>query len=148
MLFRSHLALELDLRTGFPELLRGELGNDEAVQPTSIDGLSAVTGGSCDYASITALSRPEAARIVKGFRASFDHVVIDAGPVLAFADALLLGQLSDAAIVVTMRDVSRVPLVTKAVDRLRSVGVRVLGTVINGVTDDGPRRRYASPLPA
>ena len=143
-----HLALELDLRTGFPELLRGELGNDEAVQPTSIDGLFAVTGGSCDYASITALSRPEAARIVKGFRASFDHVVIDAGPVLAFADALLLGQLSDAAIVVTMRDVSRVPLVTKAVDRLRSVGVRVLGTVINGVTDDGPRRRYASPLPA
>lgn len=144
----AHLALELDLRTGLPELLRGELQNDEAVQPTSIDGLFAVTGGSCDYASITALSRPEAARIIKGFRASFDHVVIDAGPVLAFADSLLLGQLSDAAIVVTMRDVSRVPLVTKAVDRLRSVGIRVLGTVINGVSDDGPRRRYAAPLTA
>jgi len=143
-----HLALELDLRAGLPELLRGEIGNDEAVQPTSIDGLFAVTGGSCDYASITALSRPDTARIIKGFRGSFDHVVIDAGPVLAFADALLLGQLSDAAIVVTMRDVSRVPLVTKAVDRLRSVGVRVLGTVINGVTDDGPRRRYASPVSA
>ncbi|MFM9058732.1 MAG: polysaccharide biosynthesis tyrosine autokinase [Planctomycetaceae bacterium] len=139
-----HMALELDLRAGLPELLRGEIGNDEAVQPTSIDGLFAVTGGSCNYASITALSKPEAASVVKGFRGSFDHVVIDAGPVLAFADALLLGQLSDAAIVVTMRDVSRVPLVTKAVDRLRSVGIRVLGTVINGVSDDGPRRRYAS----
>ena len=141
-----HMALELDLRAGLPELLRGEIGNDEAVQPTSIDGLFAVTGGACDYASITALAKPDTARIVKGFRGSFDHVVIDAGPVLAFADALLLGQLSDAAIVVTMRDVSRVPLVTKAVDRLRSVGIRVLGTVINGVTDDGPRRRYASPV--
>ena len=74
--------------------------------------------------------------------------MIDAGPVLAFADPLLLGQLSDAAIMVTMRDVSRVPLVTKAVDRLRSVGVRVLGTVINGVTDEGPRRRYATAVPA
>ncbi len=143
-----HLALELDLRAGLPELLRGEIGNDEAVQPTSIDGLFAVTGGACDYASITALSRPETARIIKGFRSSFDHVVIDAGPVLAFADPLLLGQLSDAAIMVTMRDVSRVPLVTKAVDRLRSVGVRVLGTVINGVTDEGPRRRYATAVPA
>jgi len=144
----AHLALELDLRAGLPELLRGEITNDEAVQPTSIDGLFAVTGGACDYASITALSRADTARIIKGFRDSFDHVVIDAGPVLAFADALLLGQQSDAAILVTMRDVSRVPLVTKAVDRLRSVGVRVLGTVINGVTDDGPRRRYATPVPA
>ena len=130
-----------------PELLRGEITNDEAVQPTGIEGLFVVTGGACDYASITALSRPETARIIKSFRESFDHVVIDAGPVLAFADVLLLGQLSDAAILVTMRDVSRVPLVTKAVQRLRSVGIKVLGTVVNGVKDEGPRHLYASPVP-
>ncbi|NBP86751.1 MAG: glycosyltransferase, partial [Mycobacteriaceae bacterium] len=53
----SHMALELDLRTGFPELLRGEISAGEAVQPTAIEGLFAVTGGSCDYAAITALSR-------------------------------------------------------------------------------------------
>jgi len=142
-----HLALELDLRSGMPELLRGEITNDEAVQPTGIEGLFAVTGGTCDYASITALSRPETAKVIKGFRQSFDHVVIDAGPVLAFADVLLLGQLSDAAIVVTMRDVSRVPMITKAVQRLRSVGIKVLGTVVNGVSDDSPRHLYASPVP-
>lgn len=143
-----HLALGLDLRAGLPELLRGEISADEAVQPTAIDGLFAVTGGACDYAAITALSRSESAAIIKGFRESFDHVVIDAGPVLAFADVLLLGQLSDLAIVVTMRDVSRVPQVTSAVDRLRSVGIRVLGTVVNGVSDSTPRRLYASPAPA
>jgi capsular exopolysaccharide synthesis family protein len=142
-----HLALELDMRAGLPELLRGEIGNDEAVQPTAIEGLFAVTGGTCDYAAITALSRPELAKVIKGFRESFDHVVIDAGPVLAFADALLLGQLSDVAIVATMRDVSRVPLVSAAVDKLRGVGVRVLGTVVNGVSDSTSRRLYASPLP-
>jgi len=143
-----HLALGLDLRAGLPELLRGEISADEAVQPTSIDGLFAVTGGACDYAAITALSRPESVAIIKGFRASFDHVVIDAGPVLAFADVLLLGQLSDIAIVATMRDVSRVPHVNSAVDRLRSVGIRVLGSVVNGVSDSAPQRLYASPAPA
>jgi capsular exopolysaccharide synthesis family protein len=143
-----HLALGLDLRAGLPELLRGEIGADEAVQPTAIDGLFTVTGGTCDYAAITALSRPETAAIIKQFRDSFDHVIIDAGPVLAFADVLLLGQLSDIAIVATMRDVSRVPQVTSAVDRLRSVGIRVLGTVVNGVSDSAPRRLYASPAPA
>ena len=143
-----HLALQLDLRTGFPELLRGEIGNDEAVQPTAIEGLFAVTGGMCDYAAITALSRAELGKVIKGFRDSFDHVVIDAGTVLAFADAMLLGQQSDVALVATMRDVSRVPLVTAAVDKLRGVGVRVLGTVVNGVSDAPARRQYAQRLPA
>jgi Mrp family chromosome partitioning ATPase len=46
-----------------------------------------------------------------------------------------------------MRDVSRVPQVNSAVDRLRSVGIRVLGTVVNGVSDSAPRRLYASPAP-
>jgi capsular exopolysaccharide synthesis family protein len=140
-----HLALGLDLRAGLPEVLRGEVSADEAVQPTAIDGLFAVTGGACDYAAITALSRPESAAVIKHYREGFDHVVIDAGPVLAFADVLLLGQLSDIAIVATMRDVSRMPQVTSAVDRLRSVGIRVLGAVVNGVTDSAPRRLYASP---
>ena len=144
----AHLALGLDLRAGLPELLRGEISPDEAVQPTAIDGLFAVTGGVCDYAAITALSRPETAALIKSLRDSFDHVVIDAGPVLAFADVLLLGQLSDLAIVATMRDVSRMPQVTSAVDRLRSVGIRVLGTVVNGVSDSNRRRLYASPIPA
>jgi len=143
-----HLALGIDLRAGLPEVLRGELAADEAVQPTSIDGLFAVTGGVCDYAAITALSRPESAAILRHYRESFDHVVIDAGPVLAFADVLLLGQLSDIAIVATMRDVSRMPQVTSAVDKLRSVGVRVLGAIVNGVTDSAPQRLYASPTPS
>jgi len=142
-----HIALEIDLGTGLPELLRGEISSDEAIQPTGIEGLFAVTGGACDYAAVTALSRPEAANIIKHFRDSFDHVVIDAGPVLAFSDSLLLGQQSDVAIVATMRDSSRVPLVISAVEKLRSVGIRVLGAVVNGVSDSTPRRMYSSPLP-
>ncbi len=143
-----HLALGLDLRSGLPELLRGEISNDEAVQPTGVEGLFAVTGGACDYAAITALSRSVTAQVLAGFRQSFDHIVIDAGPVLSFADVLLLGQASDVAIVATMRDVSRVPQVMAAVEKLRSVGVKVLGAVVNGVDDTAARREYASPLTA
>ena len=143
-----HLALGLDLRAGLPELLRGEITNDEAVQPTGVEGLFAVTGGVCDYAAITALSRTVTAQILAGFRESFDHIVIDAGPALSFADVLLLGQASDVAIVATMRDVSRVPQVMAAVEKLRSVGVKVLGAVVNGVDDTAARREYASPVTA
>jgi polysaccharide biosynthesis transport protein len=144
----AHLALGLELRAGLPELLRGELGNDEAVQPTSIEGLFAVTGGTCDYAAISALSRPELARIIRGFRDSFDHVVIDAGPVLDVSDPLLLGQQSDAVILSTMLNVSRVPQVADAVERLRSVGGRLLGVVVHGGAAAPSRRRSALPVPA
>jgi succinoglycan biosynthesis transport protein ExoP len=142
-----HLALGLDLRAGLPELLRGEVTPDEAVQPTGVEGLFAVTGGTCDYAAVTGLGRPEAIPLIKSFRDSFDHVVIDAGPVLAFSDVLILGQQSDVAILATMRDVSRVPQVATAMDKLRGVGVRVLGAVVNGVDDTAARRKYNSPLP-
>jgi len=107
-----------------------------------------VTAGQCDYAAISALSRPDLPKLLQGFRDSFDHIVIDAGPVLAFADSLLLGQNSDVALVTALKDVSRVPQITAAIDRLRSVGIRVQGTVINGVADARPKRLYVSPLPA
>ena len=142
----AHLALGLELHAGLPELLRGELGNDEAIQPTSIEGLFAVTGGACDYAAISALSRPELARIIQGFRDSFDHVVIDGGTVLDVSDSLLLGQQSDAVILSTMLDVSRVPQLAAAVERLRSVGVRLLGAIVHGVAVTPARRQAALPL--
>lgn len=145
---RAHLALDLELRTGFPELLRREMGSDEVVQPTSVDGLFAITGGACDYAAITALARNDISDIIAGFRDAFDYVVIDAGPVLAFADSLILGQRCDAVILTTMIDVSSVTLVNKAVERLQTVGVRLMGAVVNGGGANSPSRRYSSALPA
>lgn len=145
---RAHLALDLELRTGFPELLRREMGSDEVVQPTSVDGLFAITGGACDYAAITALARNDISDIIAGFRDAFDYVVIDAGPVLAFADSLILGQRCDAVILTTMIDVSSVTLVNKAVERLQTVGVRLMGAVVNGGAANSPSRRYSSALPA
>jgi len=133
-----HAALQIDPATpGMAELLRGETTNNEVVQPTAIDGLFAVTAGAVDYDAITALSRQDFPRIIQGFRDSFDHVIIDAGPVLAYADTLIMGRQSDMAILSTMRDVSSVPATVRAVERLRSAGVRVVGCVLSGVSDSG-----------
>jgi capsular exopolysaccharide synthesis family protein len=133
-----HTALQLDAATpGMAELLRGETTNNEVVQPTAIDGLFAVTSGVVDYDAITALSRQTFPRIIQGFRDSFDHVIIDAGPVLAYADTLIMGRQSDIAIIAIMRDLSSVPATLAAVDRLRSAGVRVAGCVLSGVSDSG-----------
>lgn len=133
-----HAALQLDAATpGMAELLRGEATPNEVVQPTAIDGLFAVTAGTVDYDAITALSRQDFPKIFQAFRDSFDHIVIDAGPVLAFADTLIIGRQSDITILATMRDVSSVPATNAAVERLRSAGIRVAGCVLSGVRDTG-----------
>lgn len=129
-------SLQLDATVpGFAELLRGEATANDVVQPTVIDNLFAVTAGNCDYAAINALSRPELAKIVRHYRDAFDNVVIDAGPSLAYADALIIGQQSDVAVLATMRDVSLMPAITEAVGRLRSAGVKVMGCVVCGTRE-------------
>jgi succinoglycan biosynthesis transport protein ExoP len=141
-----HSALGLELVPGFAELLRGEVTPGVAVRPMAVNGLWAITGGRCDYEAITALSRPDAAGMVEQLRMDFDQIVIDAGPVLAFADALLLGRQSDAVVLATMRDVSRMPHVADAIERLRSVGGKLVGVVVNGVHAALPRQPVAISL--
>lgn len=46
---------------------------------------------------------------------------------------MVIGQYADAAVLSVLRDASRVPTVFEAADRLRGVGIRVLGTVFNGM---------------
>ena len=138
-----HTAVALDPAAGFAELLRGETSLATAVRPTAVDGLFAITGGRCDYAAVTALSRPTMGALVETLRSEFEYIVIDAGPALAFADALLLGRQSDAVILSVMRDVTRMPQVTDAVERLRSTGSELLGAVVNGVHAALPRQPIA-----
>lgn len=141
-----HVVLGLEPAAGFSELLRGEVTPAAAVRPTVVAGLWVITGGRCDYQAITALSRPDAAAVVEKLRTQFDQIVIDAGPVLAFADALLLGRQTDAVVLAMMRDVSRMPHVADAIERLQSVGGTLLGGVVNGVHAALPRRPVAGSM--
>ncbi len=66
-------------------------------------------------------------------RESFDIVIVDAPPVLPVPDALTIGRWTDGAVLAVRYDTSRFPLVERANRRLATVGVPVLGAVVNGV---------------
>lgn len=72
-----------------------------------------------------------------------DVVVVDAPPVLAAADATILGTYADGAVLVTTVDKSVRPALEAASERLRVSGVTIFGVVLTGVR--GRRRTsYAS----
>jgi capsular exopolysaccharide synthesis family protein len=121
---------------GFSELLRGETQIPAAVQATPIDGLSIISAGVSDAATIQALAQPVFGELMKQLREQYDFVIVDTAPILPVADSQMICQHADGVIFAILRDVSRLPQIYAAHERLMALRVRILGAVLNGT--DGP----------
>ena len=127
-----HRLFDVPNEPGLCELLRGETTPADTIQPTTVDGLSLVTAGGFDPAALQALAQGGGRRLFDEFKADFDYVVVDSAPVLPLADSLLVGQQVDAVLLSVLRDVSRLPQIQAAHQRLRELDIPVLGAVVNG----------------
>jgi tyrosine-protein kinase Etk/Wzc len=76
----------------------------------------------------------------------FDAVIVDAPPLNLVTDAALLGLHSDGVVLVARAGVTERGAVTYAVDQLRAVRARILGSVLNDI-GDGRERYYGSYVP-
>jgi capsular exopolysaccharide synthesis family protein len=128
----AHRVFDLPAEPGFSEALRADADFDAVVRPSSLSRLWLLPAGSCDAHAVQALAQDTLGSAVGQFKDQYDFVVIDAGPVLSTADTLLLAQHADAVLLAARKDVSRVPTVQAARDRLKAVGVPVFGVVVVG----------------
>jgi len=128
----AHQLFELPMQPGFSEVLLAEVELTDAVQPTTLDGLSFMAAGQWDREVLQALARDGLEGIFEKLQEEFDFVVIDSHPVLPATDSLLIGQRADAVILSVLREVSQMPRVYAASQRLSTLGIRVLGAVVNG----------------
>ena len=139
----------MPLEDGLCEVLRAEVDVADVIRPTNSEGLWVVTAGYCDLDAIHALSTDQMQPIFEKLRADFDFIIIDAAPVLGLSDTLLFGQYVDGAVLSVLRDYSQMPKIYKACEMLQGVGVRLLGTVVNGVKGGDDQRvtqpRLAAP---
>jgi capsular exopolysaccharide synthesis family protein len=122
---------------GLCELLRGEAGPDDVIRPTPVPGLSLVSVGRFDASVQQALALHRGKDVFQKIKNYYDLVVLDSSPVLPVADSLLLAQYVDGVLFAVLRDVSRMPSLVAACDRVASVGIRVLGAVMAGVHAEG-----------
>lgn len=129
---QQHQVFGIELHGGLSEMLRGDQTSDQAIAATDVENVWLLGAGRVDQAALQGLSGDQANAVFQEFRERFDMIIIDASPVLTGADSLLVGQHADAAVVSVRRDVSQMPKVSAATDRLVSVGIPVLGAVVNG----------------
>jgi capsular exopolysaccharide synthesis family protein len=117
---------------GLADVLRAEVGLEEAVQPGPLACLSVLTAGNTDAAAVLALAQGALAPVVRQLRERFDYVLLDSAPILPVPDSQLVGQCADGAVLAVRQEVSRLPAVAAASERLRLLKIRVLGAVVNG----------------
>jgi capsular exopolysaccharide synthesis family protein len=128
----GHAPFDLPLEPGCCEALRGELEFEEAIRPTSMSRLWVLPAGRCDSHALQALAQDEIRAVFERLKRHYDFIIIDAAPVLPVADSLLIGQHADAVLLTILRDVSCIPAVHAAKERLAVLGIRTLGAVVVG----------------
>ena len=125
--------LEVPEGPGLVDVLTGEATPESAmVVIGNAGGFHLLPAGTMGQDPSRLLHGDRLGQLIGQFRETFDIVIIDAPPVLAVPDALLLGRWTDGAVLAVRHDTSRFPLVERANKRLATIGVPVLGAVVNG----------------
>jgi tyrosine-protein kinase Etk/Wzc len=118
-------------------------GDPQAPRPTRVPHLELVPVPHVAMDPADYLATDDARALVEGLRERAEVVVIDAPPVLAAADATILGGYADSAVLLaTVGKTDRVVLGESA-DRLRGNNVPLAGIALSGVKGDR-RTLYAS----
>ena len=126
--------LDVPNNRGLINVLRGECLPDEAISVVGgAGGFHFMPSGTPKVDPSRLLHGDRLGKFLAQARESFDIVIVDAPPVLPVPDALTIGRWTDGAVLAVRCDTSRFTLVEKANRRLATVGVPVIGAVVNGV---------------
>ena len=142
---------ELPLGPGVSEVLRQETDVSDAVQATAVPNLWVITAGQCSNATIAALAQGHPMEtLFNRLRGQFDFIIVDSCPVLPVADALLIGQHVDGVVFSIMQDISQLPKVITATEKLNQLNIPLVGAVVNGIKQDvySYGYNYVKQLPA
>lgn len=135
-----HKLFGMPLEDGFCELLRSDIDIADAIRPTNSEGLWLLSAGHCDMDAIHALATDQPQPIFEKLREEFDFIIIDGAPVLGLSDTVSIGQHVDGAILTVLRDHSEVRKVYQAMELMKSMGIRLIGSVVNGIPLKADRR--------
>lgn len=128
---RLHKFFGFQRSPGLTNIVLGESTLESTVHATSIPNLFALASGANPPNSTELLGSDAVRRILIQAIADYDLVILDSPPLLATADAAILSSMADGVIVIARMGVTDRDAAKRARRRLRLVGARVLGTVIN-----------------
>ena len=125
---------------GLSELLAGDVASASLLHDTGIPNLSLITAGTTPPNPAELLGSEKMAELLTVLRAQYDHIIIDAPPVLAVTDAPLLTNRCDLVLVVLETERVPVKAAQRMVEMLTNVRAPVGGIVINDKSNTSMER--------
>ena len=142
---------DIPVSPGCSEILLQEIDIADAVQPTSVPNLWIIPAGQCNHRVIAALAQGHPLEAMfNRLRGQFDIIIVDSCPILPVADTLLVAQHVDGVVFSILQDVSQLPKVQDASERMVHLNIPLLGAVVNGIKPDiqAYGYNYVKQLPA
>ena len=119
----------MDAKVGLSDVLDGEVDLGEAIVRLAPSGLHLLPGGRVRPDVAELLSGPTFAGVVEEAIARFDYVIIDAPPLSVFADAKILINGTDGALIVIRSNYTHYKTLGRIMEDLPTE--RLLGVVLN-----------------
>ena len=103
----------------------------KAIQMTRMPGLYVILGEKSFPRAGESLGGPEMKRLLAELSGEYDIVILDTSPLLVSTDAIVLGPLADAVLLVVRGTRTDRRTMVDVVRRLRQSGANVIGTILN-----------------
>lgn len=117
---------------GLSDLFWGQgAAMENALQATAVPGLQMVTSGQLPPNPGELFESKEMTRLLERFHEHADIVILDSPPVLAVADASILGALCSGAVLVIDAGHTRRDAAEQAIDHLRATNTKIYGVILN-----------------
>ena len=140
-----HKIFQVPNLDGLTDLLRSsqpEVG--DYLKDTGIENLQVITSGPLPPNSSEMLGSQRMIALIERLEDKADLVIFDSPPILAVTDAAVLSQRVDGVMLVIQAGRTRRDATREAVNRLRQLGARVLGVVLNRIPGRGAGYYYYS----
>ena len=118
---------------GLSRYLSSNTEPEDIVKPTEVSNLQLITSGPLPANPIELLTSEKMDALVAYLKRSFDFVLFDTPPLLAVSDALAMGPMADAIIMVARGGQTPIPAIKQAKQKLDAHKLKCLGVILNGV---------------
>lgn len=110
-----------------------KLNLESFIQPTGMKHIDFISRGRQSHNPTSLLTGESFNHLMAGLKKQYDYIVIDAPPILAASDAMVLGQYADKVLLVTKFNHSVEGQLIYAIKQMSRANVQVDGIVLNDV---------------
>lgn len=139
---RLNKHFDKDSKEGLADIIANGHPIEQVIRKTYVDQLDIICTGSVPPNPSELLAHERFPMVIEKLSALYDYVIIDSPPVLLVTDAVIIGQLAGATMLVVKAGVNTVREIEQSSKRLEMAGVNLRGVVFNDMPISKNRYGY------